>query len=173
MEPELLLLNANRIYRWQGRKVGRTIFRARVGTLLLTNRRLVFLSSGRTDVWWRMAWASLGLGPAPVANAAVATDAVRTVVGWITDRFAGPTPGEAVEIEPAALLKDGSLSVPLTALTEFGVVQKRLSSYLWIACQTAGASAPQEFAFSDQVAIPGGRVWETTILQARRAVSTD
>jgi hypothetical protein len=165
--PERLLLKADRIYRWRGRKMGRTIFRTRVGLLLLTDRRLVFLSSGRTDVWSRMAWASLGLGPEPIVKAATVADATRTVLGWIHGRFGTPPVGEPVRVEPAALLKDGSLNVPLGELTEFGVTQRRLSSFLWIAYRTG--DAVEEFAFSNQVAIPGGVVWETTIRQARAA----
>jgi hypothetical protein len=167
--PELLLLKADRIYRWRGRTMGRTIFRTRVGLLLLTNYRLVFLSSGRTDVWTRMAWASLGLGPEPIVKAATAADATRTVLGWVRGRFGTPPVGETVSVEPAALLKDGSLNIPLTELTEYGVTQRRLSNFLWIAYRNGDTT--EEYAFSNQVAVPGGLVWETTIREARAALS--
>jgi hypothetical protein len=168
--PELLLLQAKGLYRWRGRTVGRTIFRARLGTLLLTNHRLVFLSSGGTDAWSKIAWASLGLGPDPIVKAATAADAMKTVAGWIQGRFGSRAVGGPFEVAPAALLKDGSLSVPLTELAEFGFVRRRLSNFLWIAYSTPDSSDPQEFAFNNKVGVPGGLVWEATIREARAAL---
>jgi hypothetical protein len=170
---ETLLLRAKDIYQWRGRTMGRTIFRARVGVLLLTNQRLVFLSSGRTDAWTKIAWGGLGLGPEPVAAAASATDVTRTVLGWIHDRFGSPEPGDAVTIRGADLRGDGSLSVPLLDLTGYGVTVRRFSSFLWIAYGVRGDGAPREFAFATNVGIPGGRVWEDTIRQARDASTRD
>ena len=150
--------------------MGRTILRARLGMLLLTDRRLVFLSSGRTDAWSRMALASLGLGPDVVVKAATAVDAMRTVVGWIHDRFATPTVGDAVSVTATQLSKDGSLSVPLADLVEFGVTFRRFSNFLWIAYRTPSAADVGESAFANQTAIPGGAVWESTIRAALDAV---
>jgi hypothetical protein len=168
--PERLLLKANGIYRWRGRTMGRTTLRARVGMLLLTDRRLVFLSSGRTDAWSRMALAGLGLGPDVVVKTATAADAMRTVAGWIHDRFTTPTIGDAVDVTATQLSKDGSLSVPLADLVEFGVTLRRFSNFLWIAYRTPSAADVGESAFANQTAIPGGAVWESTIRAARDAV---
>jgi hypothetical protein len=169
---EALLLRAKDIYQWRGRTMGRTIFRARVGVLLLTNERLVFLSSGRTDAWTKIAWGGLGLGPESVAAAATATDVTRTVLGWIHDRFGAPAPGEAVTIGEADLRPDGSLSVPLLRLTEYGVTLRRFSNFLWIAYRPEDESQAREFAFATNVGIPGGRVWEETIRAARDALTS-
>jgi hypothetical protein len=162
---EALLLRAKDIYQWRGRTMGRTIFRARKGVLLLTSERLVFLSSGRSDAWTKIAWGGLGLAPGPVAAAATATDVTRTVLGWIQDRFDAPTPGAAVTIGDADLRPDGSLSVPVLRLTEYGVTVRRFSSFLWIAY--GAQDGLREFAFATNVGIPGGRVWEETISRAR------
>lgn len=53
---ELLLMRATGIYCWPKPTMGRTIFGAHTGALLLTNQRLVFMSSGGTDAWSKMAW---------------------------------------------------------------------------------------------------------------------
>lgn len=169
-QPERLLRQAKDIYRWRGRKMGRTILRAHKGTLLLTNHRLVFLSSGGTDAWRRMAWVSLGLGPAPVANAATVTDVVTTVGGAISRWFGGTEQVDPSHIGPLEQLKEGSLSVPLATLAEFGVTQRRFSSYLWIAYP--GPDGEQrEFAFSNQTVIPGGAAWTESIRAARAALA--
>ena len=167
---ELVLLQADNVYRWRGRTMGRTILRTHRGLLLLTTHRLVFLSSGRSGAWWRMAWASLGLGPDPVVTAATVAEVTKTVAGWVAGRFGGVAEGEAVDIPPAQLHKDGSLSVALTDLTEYGVTIRRWSNFLWIAYRAPGETAPREFTFSNQVAIPGGTVWALTIERARRAL---
>jgi hypothetical protein len=169
---EALLLRAKDIYQWRGRTMGRTIFRARKGVLLLTDRRLVFLSTGRTDAWTKIAWGGLGLGPESVAAAATATDVTRTVLGWIHDRFGAPEAGDAVTIGEADLRSDGSLSVPLLQLAEYGVTVRRFSNFLWIAYPEPGQAQPQEFAFATNVGIPGGRVWEETIRAARDALTS-
>jgi hypothetical protein len=91
------------------------------------------------------------------------------VLGWIHDRFGSPEPGDAVTIGGADLRRDGSLSVPLLDLTGYGVTVRRFSSFLWIAYGVA----PHEFAFATNVGIPGGRVWEDAIRQARDALTRD
>jgi hypothetical protein len=166
---EVLLLRAKDIYQWRGRTMGRTIFRARVGVLLLTNERLVFLSSGRTDAWTKIAWGGLGLGPEPVAAASTATDVTRTVLGWIHDRFGGPASGAAVTIGEVDLRPDGSLSVPLLQLTEYGVTVRRFSNFLWIAYRAGDEQ--REFAFATNIGIPGGRAWEDAIRAAHDALT--
>lgn len=165
---ELVLLQADNIYRWRGRTMGRTILRTHRGLLVLTTHRLVFLASGRTDAWMRMAWAGLGLGPDPVVHAATVAEATKTVFGWIAGRFGRPAVAQAVDIPPAQLLKDGSLSVPLTDLTEYGVTIRRWSNFLWIAYRAPDQTTQQEFTFSNQTAIPGGPVWASTIDRARQ-----
>jgi hypothetical protein len=95
---------------------------------------------------------------------------MRTVAGWIHDRFTTPTIGDAVDVTATQLSKDGSLSVPLADLVEFGVTLRRFSNFLWIAYRTPNAATVGESAFANQTAIPGGAVWESTIRAARDAV---
>ena len=167
---EQLLLKADQVYRWRGRARGQTFFRTYLGTLLLTNARLVFLSSGGTDVWRRMAWAGLTGGlaaaPGPVGTAATLGDATNTVLGWISRRFGTTAGSRDPEVSSVQLLNDGSLSVQLHELDDFGFVARRLSNFLWIA-YTSPDGSPGEYTFSGQVALPGGWAWERLIREIR------
>jgi hypothetical protein len=165
--PEHLLLKSSDIYRWRGRRMGRTIFNAHKGTLILTDHRLVYVASGGTDVWWQLGWAGLGFVPGMVGDAASYIDNGKTILGWFDKGLERPA-RQVLDLGPPELLKDGSVVVPLAALEEFGVVQRRLSSYLWIAFHVGGQ--PQEYTFSDKIDIPGGAVWEQTIVDARAAL---
>jgi hypothetical protein len=165
--PEYLLLQSQGIYRWRGRKMGRTIFNVHKGTLVLSDHRLVYVASGGTDVWWQLGWAGLGFVPGVTGNAVSIIDAGRTVLGWFDEELERPS-RQVLELGSAGLLKDGSVVVPLTALEDFAVVQRRWSSYLWISFTVDGRA--QEYAFSDKINIPGGRVWEDAIAQARAAL---
>ncbi len=171
-DAERLLLKADHVYRWRGRTRGQTFFRTYLGTLLLTNVRLVFVSSGGTDVWRKMAWAGLTGGlaavPGPVGTATTLGNATTTVAGWISRRFGPPADSSGPEVSSVQLLKDGSLSVPLHELEDFGFVARRLSNFLWIA-YTSTDGSHQEYTFSGQVALPGGWAWETLIREIREA----
>jgi hypothetical protein len=54
--PSTVLLKADGIYQWRGRKMGKTIFNVRRGTLVLTESFLASVAKGGSDVWWKMAW---------------------------------------------------------------------------------------------------------------------
>jgi len=170
---ELLLMRATGIYCWPKPTMGRTIFGAHTGALLLTNQRLVFMSSGGTDAWSKMAWGALGLGPDAVANATMAVDLGRTLVGWIGSRFGERELGRPIGIGSAARLADGSVCVPLTELSDYRFVRRRFSTFLSIACAAPGGGRPLAFSFSTNVALPGGEQWETAIRAAREALLTD
>jgi hypothetical protein len=55
---EQLVLQSNALYCWRGPKMGMTIFNAKLGQLVLTDQRLLFLSAGKTDAGRRMAGAA-------------------------------------------------------------------------------------------------------------------
>lgn len=59
MTEEQILLQAERIYCWAGPKMGMTLFTAKLGRLALTNERLVFLSTGKSDAGKLMAKATI------------------------------------------------------------------------------------------------------------------
>jgi hypothetical protein len=163
---ERLLLRADQVHRWRGRVRGQTLLRTFQGTLLLTSRRLVFLSSGGNGgVWWRMALAGVSGIPGPVGQAVMVGDAATSALRWIAQRF-GNVEDDGVTITGSQLLKDGSLSVPLAQLDDFGFVARRLRRYLWIT-YTASDGTRHEYAFSGQAALPGGQAWETLIREAR------
>lgn len=47
---ETIVLEAEKIFRWDGPKRKQTLFKAKLGRLVLTDRRLLFLSSGKNDI---------------------------------------------------------------------------------------------------------------------------
>lgn len=58
---ETVLLFEDKVYKWDGPKRKQTIFSGKIGRLVLTDRRLLFLSSGSTGAGTAMA-AGMGLG---------------------------------------------------------------------------------------------------------------
>ncbi len=118
-----------------------------------------------------MAWAGLTGGlaavPGPVGTATTLGNATTTVAGWISRRFGPPSDSSDPEVSSVQLLKDGSLSVPLHELEDFGFVARRLSNFLWIAYTSTDGS--HQYTFSGQVALPGGWAWETLIREIREA----
>lgn len=55
---EQLVAESPAVYCWRGPKMGMTLFSAKLGKLLLTDRRLLFLSSGASDAGRRAAGAA-------------------------------------------------------------------------------------------------------------------
>src|SRR4051794_15089400 len=48
--PEAILLATDQVFRWEGRKRRQTLLSAKLGRLVLTSARLLFLSTGSHDV---------------------------------------------------------------------------------------------------------------------------
>lgn len=47
---ETIVLEADKVFRWEGPKRKQTLFKAKLGRLVLTDRRLLFLSTGKNDL---------------------------------------------------------------------------------------------------------------------------
>jgi len=62
MSYETVILSADRIFKWDGPKRKQTLVKAKLGRLVLTNERLVFLSTGKNDLSIRRL-ASGAMGP--------------------------------------------------------------------------------------------------------------
>ena len=171
-----VLLKADDIYQWRGPKMGKTIFNVRRGTLVLTDSFLAFVAKGGSDVWWKLAWEGAGLLPDVAGNAKSVIDAALTVGDWIENRVGNERAEWMFVLEQSELLKDGSFIVPLQALDVFDIVEFRQfgfwGSYLWVSFFDPGGER-KEFALSDKVHIPGGKIWSEEIAHARSALTED
>jgi hypothetical protein len=136
---EQLIADADRIYCWDGPKMKATLFSAKLGRLVLTDQRLVFLSSGKSDAGTLMAKA--------VVSPALATRG-----------------GSTVGLDGSALANEGSVEIPIGAITRCEVGKKRalVVSYL------KEDGSEQSFAFGEKMGMPGRDSWVTEV-NARRA----
>lgn len=50
MSDEQILMEQDKVFRWEGPKRKQTLFSAKLGRLVLTDKRLLFLSTGKNDV---------------------------------------------------------------------------------------------------------------------------
>jgi hypothetical protein len=169
--PQRVLLKADGMYQWRGRKMGKTIFNVRRGNLTLTENCLAFVAKGGTDVWWQIALESTGFVPGAAGNVKLFHDAGKAVY-WAGDALrewlAGAgAPAEEFFTPPRTdVLKDGSFIVAPEAIDAFGVVAYRQfgfpGDYLWVSFQDQ-SGAVQDFTFADKHRIPGGKLWEEAI----------
>jgi hypothetical protein len=136
---EQLVLEADRVYRWEGPKMKATLFSAKLGRLVLTDQRVVFLSTGKTDA-------------AKLAGLAAISPALAT--------RGGSTAG----LDESALANEGSFSVPLAAVTRCEAGKKRA---LVLSFRDEGGTE-QSFAFGEKMGMPGRDSWVEQI-NTRRA----
>ena len=141
---EEMVLSADGIYKWNGPKSKSTLKGTKLGRLVLTNQRLVFLSSGTND----MAQRALG-------------GAMHGGVGGLL------AAGSTDDLDPGALGNEGSLSVPIGDLEHFQFVKKMFRNYLSIRFTTASGDTV-EAAFMNQYALPGGPAWEEEIARLKQ-----
>lgn len=137
---EQLLAEVDGVYCWPGRKMKATLFSAKLGRLVLTSRRLVFLSTGGSDAGRRALKAA--------------------VVGPVGGMLGTSTGG----LDASALRNPGSLEIPIGSLTRCESVKKALSISF-----TAADGSEKEFAFSQKIAMPGRDEWVARINSARAA----
>jgi hypothetical protein len=95
---EQLVAEADRIYCWEGPKMKATLFSAKLGRLVLTDQRLVFLSTGKSDAAKLAAEAALGGAARSHSTAA---------------------------LDENALHNEGSLSIPVRDIKSCEVGKKR------------------------------------------------
>lgn len=164
-QPERLILKADAIHRWHGRKRGRTLLKTYVGRLLLTDRRLVHLSSGGNGVARGVAMVLLGAVPGVVGTAVTLGDAAKGGVDWVLGKLRDRDT-ETVRISADELAVQGSLSLPLESIEDVGLTVKRLTAYLWIVQRTTEGEL-REYTFSDQLSMPDGPLWTPAIRAAR------
>ena len=116
-----------------------TLFSAKLGRLVLTDQRLVFLSTGKSDAANLAARAAISPGLATRG-------------------------GSTSALDESALSNDGSFSVPLAAITRCEAGKKRAL----IVSYRDESGSEQSFAFGEKMGMPGRDTWATEV-NARRA----
>ena len=141
---EEAVLSADGIYKWNGPKSKSTLRGTKLGKLVLTNQRLIFLSSGTNDISQR------ALGAAKHGG-----------VGGLL------AAGTTDDLDAGALGNEGSLSVPIGDIEHFQFVKKMFRNYLSIRF-TAASGETVEAAFMNQHFLPGGPAWEQEIARLKQ-----
>jgi hypothetical protein len=147
MADEVRLLSADSVFKWDGPKRKQTVIGARLGRLVLTDRRLVFLSSGSND---------LSVGKLAAAGATRGASTLRV--------------SSTAALDASALANEGSLEVTMPQLVSaelkgmFKVLVVR-----WV--DTSGAERAATFAPKNG-GMPGGVAWVEAI-NARAGRHTD
>lgn len=92
MDEEQIVLDADKVFRWEGPKRKQTLLKAKLGRLVLTDRRLLFLSTGKNDI-----------------------TAARVLGGAVTP-LAGLRTGSTAHLDLDAAHAPGGLDIPVSAL---------------------------------------------------------
>jgi hypothetical protein len=90
---ESIIMHADKVFRWEGPKRKQTLFGASLGRLVLTDQRLLFLSSGKNDV-----------------------NAKRLIAGALSP-IAGLRTSSTSDLDMSALQAKGGLEVALSDVT--------------------------------------------------------
>lgn len=133
MSEESVVLTADAVFKWDGPKRKQTVFKAKLGRLVLTDRRLVFLSTGSND-----------LSAMKFLAGARGTDAVLNV-------------SQTGSLDISALTNEGALDVPATQLrgAELHGMFKVLT-VRWV----DGAGVEHAATFAEKNGgMPGGPAW--------------
>ena len=138
---EQMIGQQDSIFRWEGPKRKATLFSAKLGRLVLTSQRIVFLSSGKND-----------LSAGKLMAAAVAP-------------IAGQMTGSTTGLDETAAENPGSIEIPLGAVTSTEL--KGMFKVLTIGyTDDSGAATYSTFAPKNG-GMPAGQSWIESIDQAR------
>jgi hypothetical protein len=122
-QAEVMLAAIDSIYSWHAKRAGVTLFGSHLGRLLLTNRRLLFLSTGTSGMARALVYQLLGNLPALV---------------WGVTR--------TDELDLSTLTNEGSLNLVLERIVRCQVKRRvDLSSYLSVDIHAAGGTRPVSF----------------------------
>ncbi len=141
---EIVLMEADQLYRWEGPKRKQTLLSATLGRVVLTDQRLLFLSSGKHDVT---------IGKALAGASGNALRATRT--------------DSTAHLDLGALANKGSLDLPLASVAECNLQ----GMFKCLAIHYVDASGQrQATTFAPKTGgMPGGQTWIDAITQARAA----
>jgi hypothetical protein len=142
---EEVLIEADRVYAWPAPKRKATLLSATLGRVVLTNRRLLFLSTGKHDVTvTKLAGGAVGGTAASMAMRSAATE----------------------HLDDAALANKGSLSIPLADVRSAQL--KGMFKVLVVEYGTPTGTAHATFAPKNG-GMPEGYYWVAKIDSARAA----
>lgn len=143
---ERVIAEAERIYRWEGPKRKQTLFSAKLGRVVLTSERLLFLSTGKND----LTVAKLAAG---AAGHHLAAQRASDTSGLNLDALANP----------------GSLEIPLGKVGECelkGMFKVLTVNY------TNASGVPEASTFAPKNGgMPAGADWIVQITAARAALA--
>lgn len=137
---EDVILQADKVFRWDGPKRKQTLFSAHLGRLVLTTERLLFLSSGSNDITAKR-----------VAGGATSPLAVFSVTG-------------TEQLDLAALATKGSLEVDRRSIISAQL--KGMFKYLTIVFRGSGGEELASTFSPKNSGMPDGPAW-VHALQAR------
>lgn len=134
-----LILQADKVFRWDGLKRKQTLFSAHLGRLVLTNDRLLFLSTGKNDV-----------------------NAKRLIGGAASPLAALHTSGTS-QLDMSALTAKGGLAIDRSSITSAEL--KGMFKVLTITfTDTEGAQRASTFAPKNG-GMPDGAAWVAALTQ--------
>lgn len=141
MSEEQVLMQSDKVFRWDGHKRKQTLFKAKLGRLVLTNQRLLFLSTGKNDI-------SVGK---------LAAGAVSPLMGLHTSSTAG--------LDLSAVEAEGGMSLPVGRLKSAELKGMfKVMTVVWT--DKAGQEQAATFAPKNG-GMPDGRSWVDALEQAR------
>jgi len=143
---EQVLAQAEGIYRWEGPKRKQTLFSAKLGRVVLTSERLLFLSTGKND---------LTVG--------------KLAAGAAGHHLAAQRTSDTSGLDLTALSNPGSLEVPLARVGECelkGMFKTLTVNYV----DADGAPSATTFAPKNG-GMPAGQDWIARIAAARTAIT--
>ncbi|MEO7572980.1 MAG: hypothetical protein ABIX10_11155 [Acidimicrobiales bacterium] len=141
MDEQVVLLE-DQVFRWEGPKRKQTVAKAKLGRLVLTDRRLLFLSSGSND---------LSAGKLLAGGASYGAAVLRV--------------SSTQDMDMSAVSAPGGLEVPFSDMTSAQL--KGMFKYLVVTYRDA-SGAEQASTFSPKNSgMPGGATWVDEIEQRR------
>lgn len=153
MEPhpsrEVVLYAEDELQLWHARRPGYSIFGSYTGRVMLTSRRLLFLSTGGSGAGRRLL---VGLALGPIGS-----------LVW------GQTPTD--DLDASALEAEGSAAVPLDAITDHQA-HKRCDCATYVGVQYAkdgGATTELAFMPKNSFLWEGAQKWAAEIAAAKSA----
>jgi hypothetical protein len=139
---EQVVLVSDKIFRWEGPKRKQTIIKAKLGRLVLTDRRLLFLSTGSNDL-----------------------SAGKLIASGATHGVAGLRSSSTQDLDMSALTAPGGLEIPASRLV--GAELKGMFKFM-VVHYTDGTGAQQATTFSPKNGgMPGGAQWVEEIERLR------
>lgn len=143
---EILVIECDQLLKWDAPKRKQTVFSAKLGRLVVTSQRVVFLSTGSND----LTFGKVVAGAAGMHSVALSSS-------------------QTGHLDAAALGADGALDIPLPAINEVRV--KGMFKALTIGYDTGAGQQWASFAPKNG-SIPGGDGWVQWINEARAAFGT-